>query len=238
LEWWVAGEKRPEKKYRDVRVRLLRIEETHQALVAAQRYAKELGELPGEHRDVYHEAQAVEIVWRCMVDPEARERPDGTRYYPPVFANPDHLRQYFTEPQIAQVLNCYEIVKAKYGAIEALSADEIDTWAARLSDALLGDYFLSVLDSAHWAPLLQLLAQEVRALRAEVGRPLPSLVPTSESEPESSTSDTGSFSELPEAHSTESGESLPQSNLLTRSEALERGKRMREKAKKPGGSNA
>jgi len=223
LEWWVAGEKRkPEKQCRDVRIRLLRLDETHRALAAAQRYAKELGEIPGEHRDIYREAQAIEIAWRCMVRVEERERADGTRYYPPIFTNSDQLRQYLTEPQIAQILNCYEIVKAKYGAIEAFSVEEVDTWAARISDPLLGDFFLSVLDSAHWVPLLQCLAQEDRALREEVGRPLPNLAHTSGSDLENSTDATGSFSELPEAHSSESGESLPQNSLLTRSEALER----------------
>jgi hypothetical protein len=74
------------------------------------------------------------------------------------------------------------------------------------------------------------MAQEVRVLRDELGRPLPSLVPTSASDQQSSSDATGSFSTLPDAQLSEQGESLPSDRLLTRSEALERGKRLREKS--------
>lgn len=222
---------KPELVERKVRVKLLPLTETHEALAAAQRYAKQLGEVPGEHRDIYEEAKAVEVVWRSLVQVDEHERSDGTRCYLRMFASPEHLRSSFTEPEIAQVLNMCAIVRAKYGQIEGFTEDEIDQWTARLSDQLLGEYFLSLLDSSHWANLLLSLAKEVKSLRDEVGRPVSMLPDSSESDQTSSATGTGSFTELPYAQSTEDGQELPTDKLLTQSEALERGKKIRQKAK-------
>lgn len=226
---WESGPTGAVCKEEKVRVKLLRLTETHAVLAAAQRYAKDLGEIPGEHRDIYREAQAVELAWRALVRVDEREKPDGTRYYQPIFASSEHLRSSFSEPEIAQVLNMYEIVKSKYGEIEAFSEEELDLWTQRLSEPLLGEYFLSRLDSNHWARLMLWSAREVKSLREEVGRPLSNLDDTSESDPTSSDTGIGSFTELPEAHSNEQDESLPVDKLLTRSEALDRGKRMRKR---------
>jgi len=222
---------KPELVEKNVRVKLLPLTETHEALAAAQRYAKQLGEVPGEHRDIYEEAKAVEVVWRSMVQVDEHERRDGTRCYLRMFTSPEHLRSSFTEPEIAQVLNMIAIVRAKYGQIEGFTEDEIDTWTARLSDALLGEYFLSVLDSSLWATLILVLAREVKSLRDEVGRPVSMLPDSSESAPQSSPTGTGSFTELPAAFSTSDEEPLPTDKLLTQSEALQRGKRMKQRSK-------
>ena len=229
--WEARPGQKPVRVERDVRVKLLRLTETHEALRDAQAYAKKLGEIPGEHRDIYNEAKAVELAWRCLCQPKERERQDGTVVYDKIFASAEHLRSSMSEPEIAQVLNLYEVVKAKYGEIEALDQTELDTWADKLSDPLAGEYFLSVLDSNAWPQLLLLWAQEVRSLREEVGRPLASWRDSVESDPTNSEPGTGSFSELPEAQASD-GEELPTDHMLTRDEALERGRRMRRKDKK------
>jgi hypothetical protein len=140
-------------------------------------------------------------------------------YWQPMFASDDHLRSSFTEPEIAQVLNMYEVVKAKFGQLEALLADEIDMWAERLSDAVLGEHFLALLDSSHWPALLLSLAKEVRSLREEVDRPLSTSPHSLESDPESSDPGTGEFTELPNAASKDGEVKLPTDRLLSRSDA-------------------
>ena len=151
--------------------------------------------------------------------PDIRERPDGTQYWQPLFASDDHLRSSLTEPEIAQVLNLYEVVKAKFGQLEPFSDDEVDMWAERLSDAVLGEHFLALLDSSHWPALLLSLAREVRSLREEVDRPLSTSPHSSESSPESSDPGTGEFTELPPASSSDGELKLPTDRILSKSDA-------------------
>ena len=226
---WVHTPEGPKLQERDIRIRLLRLAETHQAIAAAQQYAKSHNELE-RYTDIYREAQAVETAWRCMVLPELRDRPDGTQYYPQFFTSAEHLRSTLTEPEIAQIINAYEVVKAKFGTLEPYTPDELDMWAERLSDPMLGEHFLAQLDSYHWAHLLWGLAKEVQLLRQEVGRPLSTSPDSSESSQESSEDGTGSFTELPGASVKESGEELPTDKLLSRSEALQRAKEMRKRS--------
>lgn len=209
------------KAYR-VRVCLLRVEHEHEALVEAQKYAKQRGELPKEYGDVYREGQAVELVARCLCHPEIRDRPDGTSYYPRIFTSAAQLRQSFTAPEIALVLNMYEIVKAKYGPAQHIIPDEIQLWAERLSDpdTMRGATFLASLDSQAWPTLLLLFAQELRRIRESSGAPPLTSPDMSESDPESSDPGTGSFTSLPSGSSAD-GTELPGDRLLTPEEAAE-----------------
>lgn len=215
---WKHTAEGPKLEKRQVRIRQLRLSQIHEAIAAAQRYAKEKNDA-AEHRDIYREEQAVQIAWRCLCYPDIRERPDGTQFWQPLYASDDHLRNSLTETEIAQVLNMYELVKAKFGQLEPFSDDEIDMWAARLTDAVLGEHFLALLDSSHWPALLLSLAREVQSLRAEVGRPLSTSLPSSESSPENSDLGTGEFTELPPASSSDGELKLPTDRLLTKSDA-------------------
>lgn len=209
----------------DLRVKLLRLEQNHQVLRAAQEYAQKQGEAPGTYGDIYREAQAVEMLTLALCRTEEQTLPDGTRYYPPLFTDPKQLRMSFTAPEMAQCLNMYEIVKAKYGAIERFSEDELATWRDRLADRMRGPFFLSLLDSTHWPQLIFSLAQEAQALREQLGLPLSTSPDSSASDPSTYSQSTGSFSELPEGQSA-SGEPLPTDHLLTPDEAAERAKRI------------
>lgn len=209
----------------DIRVKLLRLEQNHQVLKAAQEYAKQQGEAPGSYGDIYREAQAVEMLTLALCRTERQELPDATFHYPPLFTDPKQLRASFTAPEMAQCLNMYELVKAKYGAIERFSEDELALWRDRLADQMRGPFFLSLLDSTHWPQLIFALAQEARDLRLALELPLSTSPDTSESDQRSSASSTGSFSSLPEGQSG-SGEPLPTDHIMTADEAKERVQRI------------
>jgi hypothetical protein len=222
--WFERGGKRGK-----VRVQLLRIDEDHQVLAEAQKYAKDMGETPKEYGDLYRNAQAVGLVARCLRHTQKRQRADGTEYYPPLFVDEKTLRQSFTEAEIAQVLNMYELVKAKFGAVKHFSEEDLEAWAARLGDTLRGAYFLPLLDSSQWPELILSLAQQVCALRESLGRPLPSWQDTFESTRESSDTGTGSFSELPSAASSDQSVELPTDKLLDKASAAKLAKKILKK---------
>ncbi len=202
-----------------VRLRVLRVEENLQALQSAQEVAKEKGELGG-YGDIYKEAQCYEVLQRALCLEEKRTRPDGTSYYPPVFTDSRQLRMSFNESEIAVLLNCYDVTKAEFSALEGLEEREAELWIARLSDPLQGPFFLSQLDSRHWPACIVLLAGIARDLYQRAGLPLPSLEPTSESDPESSTVATGSSASQPSASSTDDEEvTVTPGELLTKEQA-------------------
>lgn len=204
-----------------LRLQLQRTEENQQAILAAQQSAQERGELKG-YGDIYRESQAVELLQRAIRRPEKHERPDGTSFYPHLFTDAYQLRQSLTESTMGVLLNCYEIVKAKYGAIESLEERDAETWIARMSDPLRGPFFLSQLDSRHWPGLISLLAGIARDLCQELGRPLPNSDGIWESDQESSTSDTGDSSKPPSVSSTADPDlEVPTDHIVTRDEARE-----------------
>jgi hypothetical protein len=206
------------KKEFRLRMRLLREEENISCLKEAQEYARSKGEVSKEYADIYKEAQAVALIARALCHPTSRNLPNGTAYYPQLFTSSAQLRSSFTENEIAVCLNQYEVTKAKYRCMESFSADEIDKWAARLSDAMLGPLFLGRLDSSHWPALLTSLAQEVQSLRGKLGLAPTSLRDSSESSQETSGDGTGGS--MPSPHVvTSAGETLPEDSLLTREQA-------------------
>jgi hypothetical protein len=202
-----------------VRLRVLRVEENLQALQSAQEVAKEKGELGG-YGDIYKEAQAYEVLQRALCHVKKRTRPDGTEYYPPIFTDARQLRSSFNESEIAVLLNCYDVTKSIFSALEGLEEREAETWIARLSDPLQGPFFLSQLDSRHWPACIVLLAGIARDLYQRAGLPLPSLQPTSASDPESSTADTGSSTQQPSASPMDDEEvTVTPGELLTKAQA-------------------
>lgn len=217
VHWDPEGRKQTSR----IRVQLLRVEENLQAIHDAQQTAKELGEV-GTYGDIYKESQAVELIQRALRQTTKVTSPDGTAYYPCVFTDSRQVRASLTEPAMAVILNCYEIVKAKFGAIESLEEKDAEAWIARLSDPLRGPFFLSQLDSRHWPGLIFLLAGMARSLYESLSLPLPSLDGTSDSQDESSTADTGSSGEQPSASSTADPDlAVPVGKVLTRDEARE-----------------
>lgn len=210
-----------------IRVRLLRAEENIAALAESQAYARKMGEISKDYGEIYRESQAYEVAARCACHPDEKERPDGTKYYRQLFVDAKQVRESLTENEVAAILNCYEVVKARYRCLEDFDAEGIDTWAARLSDDLLGQFFLSQLDSGAWPALLLSLAREVRLLREATGHPLPSSLGISESDPESSESGTsGSISSVTAQLS--DGEKVPSGEpLITREQATEIAKKRR-----------
>jgi len=130
------------------------------------------------------------------------------------------VRQSFNETELSVLLNAYQITKAKHGALEGLDEADAETWVARLSDPLRGNYFLSQLDVAHWPGCIALLAGVSRDLFQGAGRTLPSLDDTSGSDLVSSTTDTGSSGEQPSASFTENPEvAIGPDKILTSEEA-------------------
>lgn len=204
------------------RMQVLRAEENLSALKDAQDTAKDRGEIQG-YGDIYKEAQAHEVLRRAIRHPEKREREhDGSSYYPPVFVETAQLRASLTELEMAALLNAYQVTKSTFAVVEGLEDHDAESWIARLSDPLKGPFFLSQLDSAHWPALALFLARICRGLYRELGRELPSLVPTSASVPENSTSSTGSSGPPPSASTTGSdGEpvEVPGDKLLTMDDA-------------------
>lgn len=215
-----------------VRFRVLRKTESIAAIVDAQRRAKELGELDAKYGDIYRECKASAIIVRALCKDEIITPQDSARapYYRPYFTSSQQLETAFSESEIAQCLNAYEITRAKFSAFESFDPDEIDKWAARLSDTLHGPLYLSLLDSGHWPGLLTSLAQEVASLRESLGRPLPSLRDSSESARPSSESGTGGSTTSLHERSTDGTSPVvptPSDRLLTRQEARALAKKKR-----------
>lgn len=213
------------------RIKVLRRAESLAAITEAQRRAKELGETEAKYGDIYKECQVSAVLARAMVQDRLVRRNDGTEYYPQCFVNAAQLDQSLTEGEMAQALNAYELTKAKFSAIESFDPAEIDRWAARLSDTLLGPLWLSRLDYTHWPGLISSLAAEVSSLRGSIGRPLPNSRDSSESAPPTSESGTGgSTVSLSEPSSDESkSEPIPTPNdrLLSSQEARALAKKRR-----------
>ncbi len=204
------------------RMQVLRAAENMDALKCAQDTAKSVGELK-DYGDIYREAQAHEILVRAVRQREKRERQDGSSYYPQIWMNPDQLRASLTEMEMAALLNAYEITRNEFGVVDGLEAHDAESWIARLSDPLKGPFFLSQLDSRHWPGLCLLLARECARNYEELGRKLPNSGPTSESEPEISTTSTGSSATPPTASSTgiQPTITVPGDSLLSKADAQE-----------------
>lgn len=210
------------------RMEVLKSQENVEALKGAQTTAKEIGELQG-YGEIYKEAQAHEILLRAMRHRESRERADGTTYYPPVFVDASQLRSALTEMDMAALLNAYEITKRHFSIIEGLEEHDAESWIARLSDPLKRFFHLSQLDSRLWPGLILLLASVCRDLYQELGRELPSLEPSTSSDPESSEGSTGSSGAPPSASTTASPETtVPGDVLLSSEQAAELVKKRRE----------
>lgn len=201
------------------RMQIIATDDSLGALKDAQTSAKDRGELEG-YGDIYKESQAHELLVRAMRHREQRELPDGTKYYPPIFVETRQLRQALTELEMAALLNAYEITKSMFAVVEGLEAHDAESWIARLSDPLKGPFELARLDSLHWRPCILMLAQVARRLLEESGQSLPSLEPTSESDPDSSTSSTGSSGPPPSASSTGADPvQVPGDRLISKDEA-------------------
>lgn len=204
-----------------IRVQLQRAEDNIQALVEAQNTARAKKETEG-YGDIYKESQAHELLARALRATEVHALADDPNFYPPLFVSAAHLRTAFTESELAVLLNCYHIVKAKYGPLELLEKEDAETWIARLSDPLRGPFFLSQLDSLHWPGLIFLLATVARDLYQSAGLELPTLDVSSGSPSEDSTEDTGSSGAPPLVSSTQDPElKVPTGKLLTAEEAAE-----------------
>ncbi len=210
-----------------LRVRILRAEESIACLKEAQDYARQSGEVAKDYGDIYKEAQACSLIARVLLRPKKETLPNGTEYYPQLFVSTAQCRASFTENEIAVCLNAHEVVKAKYRCFEEWQPEELDKWAARLSDTLLGPLWLGRLDSAHWPDLMYGLAQRVQALSETLGLPPLTSEPSSESDQESSESGTGGSTPSPSVVSSD-GQTLPEDHLLTRAEADEIARKMRE----------
>lgn len=200
-----------------VRVRLLRIEQMHEALAAAQRYAQERGELK-DYGDIYREAQGVEVVLRALCRPDPHDA-NGRKMFLPMFVDAKQLRSSFDEPEMAQVLNMYEIVKAKYGAIEDMDDSQLEFYLERLADGMQGAYFLAHLDSKQWPRLIFSLAHLALSYRNSLSQITGDSLSSSESEPATSESGTTDFSTLPDARLEGSETQLPLDKLLTPEDA-------------------
>jgi|1185.fasta_scaffold00973_3 hypothetical protein len=183
------------------RMQVLRVEENLAALKDAQDTAKTRGEVQG-YGDIYKEAQAHEVLLRAIRTDEKHERPDGTSYYPQIFSATEQLRASLTELEMAALLNAYQITKSTFAVVEGLEGHDAESWIERLSDPLKAPFHLSELDSAHWPALILLLARLAAGLLRELGREPQSSAPSSESEPETSTSSTGSSGPPPSALNT------------------------------------
>ncbi len=202
-----------------VRMRILRSAERIAALCAAQEFAKQHQEDQKQYSDLYKEAQAHEVVARALCHVEPRERPDGTKYFQPVFTSAEQLRQSFTEDEILRCLNMYTLVGAKYGGLMDFNENDVDMWASRLSDAIAGPFFLSRLDSLAWPGLTLSLARRVAELSESLSRPLPNWRVTSESDLSSSDPGTGSFTESSSAYSENGSVPIPSDRPMSREDA-------------------
>lgn len=229
LWWFTKSLPSGERTRVQVRLRVLRVEENFEALKSAQECAREKGEL-GQYGDIYKEAQVCEVLQRSICHVKKRTRGDGREYYPPVFTDSRQLRMSYDESELAVLLNCYDVTKAEYSALEGLEEREAEMWIARLSDPLQGPFHLSQLDSRHWPGCILLLAGMCRDLYLQAGHPLPSLLPTSESDPESSMADTGSStSQLSASPTSDESVVVTPGELLTKEQAREMAKKSRKK---------
>lgn len=218
-----------------LRLQLLRSEEEIGCLSRAQEVAKSYGELRSSgYDDIYKEAQLAELLAKALRRPKKITRKDGTEYYPQLFVDAKQLRESFGSHELALGINAYEVTKARFSCLAEFSPDELDKWAARLSSALLGPFFLQRLDSSHWPALLTALALEVKALRDEVSRPLPTLQESSGYTPGLSPSGTGGSGSSSAASLTDStGQSIPSDHPVRGSEAARLAKSLRSNKKKP-----
>ncbi len=220
-----------------IRVQILRTDELHGCIIAAQKYAKKRGELPKEYGDVYQEAQGIEVAWRCLVHPEMVEF-EGKKIYRRIFVNAEQCRLAFTEAEIAYVLNLYEYVKAKYSILEDFQEEDLELWIARLGEGMNGALFLGLLDSQHWPDLLLRLAQRAHSLYQTLGYQLPSLSDTSESDQESSESGTSSSIEPPAASTVPASDEesarldMPSNRIITKEEAKKKARKLSKRSKK------
>lgn len=193
--YMVQGQIKPRNE--PVRIQLLTLQDEFDALKSAQEFARHMGEVPAEYGDIYKESQAVEIAWRCMyrVNPVPNPNDDG-EHFVHYFASPQQLRETLRTREIGAILSMYEIVKAKYGALESfMDEGELDKWVARLSDEVMGGHFLARLDSQDWPQLIFSLASRVATLSQRCGVTLPSWHDSLDSdESETSAKDTGSSS--------------------------------------------
>ncbi len=212
-----------------IRVQVLRIEENHEAIAAAQEYAKRRGEQAG-YADIYREAQSIEVLLRALRRTESRVRDsDGVTYYPRAFVTAEQLRASLTEPELALLLNAYELTKARYSPLETMSDYEIDEWISRLSEGYGGHLFLAQLDSAQWPELLLGISQRARELFQMSGQTLPDWRRTSASDLETSPDGTTSSSGEPSAVFSAAGDEVPGDALLTREAAAEAVRQRRKK---------
>lgn len=217
-----------------VRVQVLRVDENHAALIAAQKYAKERGELK-DYGDVYREAQAIEVLLRALRLPVKRERSDGTSYYPQLYLTAEQLRQSLTEPEMAKLLNCYELTKARFSSFESLEPEDLDAAIEKLADGYSGAHFLARLDSSLWPELILALARRAVSLAELAGLTLSASPSGSESDPESSdittTSPSGRPSDSSAVAPSGSDEAVSSTPQLSRQTAMaEARRRLRGKA--------
>ena len=213
------------------RCRLLRVDQIHDAILAAQKYAKDRGELK-DYGDIYREAMACELLQRAIVQEEMGERVEGgriKRWYRPMFVDTEQLRRSLDEAECAQLLNCYELTKAHFRAVQPYTEEEVEDMLDSLADAMMGPYFLGRLDSADWPHLIFVLARLARSWRPSKTQTPSDSLSSSESDPSTSDPGTTTFSELPVARSvsTPSVPDPPTDRILTREEAREIVKRQR-----------
>jgi hypothetical protein len=210
------------------RCRLLRTEQTIEALEAAQKYAKGR-ELPG-YGEIYNEAQAHEVLLRAICEADYVDKGDGVRRLRPRFVSTQQLRSSLDESECAQMINCYEITKAHYRTTDLITPEDVEKYVDRLAGELSGPLFLGRLDSADWPQLIWSLARLAQSWRPETDPTHSSSPSSSESDPSSSESGTTGFTELPAAQSSEigSGISLPTDHQLSREQAAEIVKKARE----------
>lgn len=203
------------------RCRLLRQAQTNDALIAAAAAAAKSGEKAPDYGAVYRERQAVELLQRAIVRVERRDH-GGRKIDMPLFVSAEQMMESLDTVEMAQLLNAYDIVQARFG--KQYDDDEVEGLIDQLADELLGGYFLAQLPSQEWPLLISSLARLARSWRPDAADPTPSGSPsTSESTPSSSTDGTTGSSPLPSAHVSGSRASveLPTSGRMTRAEALE-----------------
>jgi len=223
-----------------LRIQLLTTEQMMNAIISAQHEAKRRKEIPKEYGDAYHEAQAHELLaWALRR--EELEDIAGTQQYRRVFVSAQQVRDAFTEPEQAYLLNCYELVKAKYGILEDLEDEDIEEWVSRLADGMRGVHFLAQLDSRQYPAALLRMAQWAARLCQRLGYQLPDSLDGSESTSETLGSGTSYSTEPPVALSTTGDQvDAPHDRVLTREEArasVRSARKKRAKAAKTDGAS-
>lgn len=178
---------------RRVRIALLSKMEELEALQAAQDTARAYKESPG-YSDIYREAQACHLMARALRAVDKRTRPDGTEYYPVLYTDANHMLMSMHAGDIAQLLNCYEMVIGRFRGVESFDPGDVTRWIARLSDPLRAYDFLGRLDSAELPALTITLAEFASDLLRELGRSPTDSPPSSESDQTSSGEGTTSSS--------------------------------------------